>query len=243
MDFEAFSLQAREAFESIPAEFKEGVDGLTIRAEALPHPAYSGVFTLGQCLTEAYPSDWSGPETLRSTLVLFHGSFEALARSHPAFDWDGELWETLTHELRHHLETLADEDALELMDYAMEEAFRRVEGEEFDPFYYQSGKEIGPGLFQVEYDFFLEKQWDPEEPEEADGISFSWHGLHWRIPWPEELGDLHYVWVRGPDVGPGSLQLVLIRKLSWKERAKGLATDEGLDLWESEAEANRFDPA
>jgi predicted Zn-dependent protease with MMP-like domain len=237
MDFETFSRLAREAFETIPEEFREGVDGLTIRAEALPHPSFPDVYTLGQCLTEAYPSEWSGPDTLRSILVLFHGSFEALAKEDPDFDWDGELWDTLTHELRHHLEGLANEDALELMDHAMEESFRRAEGKDFDPFYYQAGKELGPGLFQMEYDFFLEKVWDPAESDDAETIPFSWHGLAWRIPWPESLGDVHYLWVRGPEVGPGSLQLVLIRKRSWMERVEGLATERDWELWESEGTA------
>ena len=239
MDFDTFSRLAREAFEEIPDKFREGVDGLTVRAEALPHPTFPDIYTLGLCLTEAYPSDWSGPDTLRSVLVLFHGSFRALAREDPEFDWEGELWETLTHELRHHLESLADEDALELMDYAMEESFRRAEGEDFDPLYYRSGREVSPGLYQVEYDFFLERLWEKDEPPDSESISFSWHGQSWHVPWPETLGDLHYLWVQGLTVGPGSLQLVLIRKRSWVEGLRGLRGDGDWEIWESEARAQR----
>jgi hypothetical protein len=237
MDFDTFAQLAHEAFESIPGEFREGVDGLTIRPEKVPHPARGGVYTLGQCLTESYPSDWSGPETLRSVLVLYHGSFRALARNDPAFDWEGELWETLTHELRHHLEHLANEDELEGVDYAMEEAFARAEGDEFDPFYYQSGIEIAPGLFQVEYDFFLEQAWTREAFESAAWVTFSWHGVDYRVPRPEVLGDLHFLWVTGVEVGPGALQLVLVRKRGLKERLKGVKGERGLALWESEGEA------
>jgi predicted Zn-dependent protease with MMP-like domain len=237
MRFDAFSRAAHEAFESIPEEFREGVDGLVIRAERVPHPTLPEVHTLGQCITEAYPSDWHGPETLRSVVVLYHGSFQALAEEDPDFDWEGELWETLTHELRHHLESLANEDDLEGVDYAMDEAFHRAEGQEFDPFYYQSGVEIAPGLFQVEYDFFLEQVWTREGFEATREISFQWHGLDYRVPRPETLGDLHYLWVTGVEVGPGTLQLVLVRRRSWWERLRGLRGGRGLELMESTAVA------
>lgn len=221
MDFESFSRAAHAAFQAIPEEFREGVDGLTVRAEALPSPIHRGVFTLGQCITEGYPSEWTGPDTLRSVVVLYYGSFKALAGRSRRFDWEEELWETLTHELRHHLEHLAHEDDLAGVDYAMEESFRRADGEEFDPLYYQAGMELAPGLFQVEYDFFLEQVWEEEAFRAAEWLEFSWHGQRWRIPRPPELGDLHYVRVRGVDVGPGSLQIALLRKRSWREMLRG----------------------
>lgn len=239
MDFDTFFRLAHDAFETIPEEFREGVDGLTLRPEVLPHPTLPGVFTLGQCITEAYPSGWTGPETLRSVVALFHGSFKALAGTDPDFDWEGELWETLTHELRHHLESLADEDALEGVDYAMEEAYRRAEGEDFDPLYYQAGVEVAPGLFQVEYDFFLEQSWEPEAFAVAQVIEFSWHGASEQIPRPDVLGDIHYVWIKGLEVGPGALQLVLLRKRKWKERVRALRVERAMELWESEAELIR----
>lgn len=239
MKFDTFSRRAHEAFESIPEEFREGVDGLVIRPEKVPHPTYADVHTLGQCITEPYPSDWSGPETLRSVVVLYHGSFRALAAQDPDFDWEEELWETLTHELRHHLESLADEDDLEGVDYAMEEAFHRAEGQDFDPFYYQSGLEIAPGLFQVEYDFFLEQEWSREDLQAARHIDFEWHGQGYRVSRPPLLGDIHYLWVTGVEVGPGALQLVLIRRRSLLERLKGVGKGRELDLRESEAAAER----
>jgi hypothetical protein len=170
-------------------------------------------------------------------VVLYHGSFRALARLDPNFDWDGELWETLTHELRHHLETLARDDTLEGVDYAMEEAFARARGEEFDPFYYQAGEEVAPGLFQVEYDFFLEMVREPGELEGESHLSFAWHGQPYRVPLPRALGDLHYLWVTGVDVGPGTLQLVLLRRRSWLEHLKGLTGGGEWEVLESTARA------
>lgn len=213
------------------------MDGLTVRPEALPHPTLSEVYTLGHCLTERYPSDWGGPDTIRSIVVLYHGSFRALAALDPDFDWEEELWETLTHEVRHHLETLAREDELERLDYAVDEALKRDQGEAFDPLYYRYGREAAPGIYQVEYDFFLEQEWDEDDFEKAPWIEFSWHGNRWRIPRPETLGDLHYVWVWGVDVGPGTLQLVLVRKRGWRRLLREWRRREEPELWESEAEA------
>jgi len=237
LNFDTFFRAAHEAWESIPSEFREGVDGLTIRAERVPHPTFPDIFTMGQCLTEAYPSDWSGPETLRSVLVLYHGSFKVLADRDPEFDWEGELWETLTHELRHHLESLANEDDLEGVDYAMEESFRRDEGKGFDPFYYQAGVEIAPGLFQVEYDFFLEQEWSQADFDGARFIEFQWHGATYRVPRPETLGDLHYLWVTGVEVGSGALQLVLVEKRNWKELLRGVGKRKEMEIGESEGAA------
>jgi len=233
MDYDIFSARAHEAFHAIPAPFRDGVDGLVVRPERVPHPTAVDVFTLGLCLTEAYPSDWSGPETLRSTLVLFHGSFQALCEANPDFDWDAELWETLTHELRHHLESLARDDSLEGVDYAMGEAFHRNQGDEFDPLYFRRGLEVGPGIFQVEYDFFLEVEWSAGDLDDWKVIPFAWHGTDYRIRRPLRPGDIHFVWLKGLDVGPGTLQLVLVRRMGFTERLK--KRQDGLEILESEA--------
>jgi len=112
MEFEAFEAAARAAYQEIPDAFKEGVGGLVVSREALVHPEYPDVFTLGHCLTEDHPSDYGSPDTTRSVIALYWGSFRQLAKLDPSFDWADELWETLTHELRHHLESLAGEDEL-----------------------------------------------------------------------------------------------------------------------------------
>jgi hypothetical protein len=240
MRFDVFQRKARKAFASIPEHYREGIDGLTVSAEALPHPTLPDIYTLGHCLTESYPSDWTGPETTRSVVVLYHGSFRELAQLDPDFDWEEELWETLTHELRHHLESLASQDELGGVDYAMDEGFKRAEGLDFDPWYYQHGDRIAEGVFQVENHFFIEQPWTPEAFEGATELAFGWHGGEWRIPRPATLGDVHYVWVDGVDVGGGHLQLVLVRRRSWRQSLRGLLRREEastLELWESDATA------
>ena len=235
MRFREFERAARRAFREIPEEYTSGLDGLSVRQEALPHPVFPDIYTLGMCSTESYPSDWQGPETTRSVVALYYGSFRELSRLDPGFDWEGELWETLTHEVRHHLESLADQDELGGVDYAMEESFKRSEGLDFDPCYYQSGDEIAPGVFRVETDFFIEQEWTAERLARAGEVGFDWRGEGFRIDAPERLGDAHFVWIDGVDCGPGELQLVLVRKRRWWEAFLKRPAEE---LWESEAVAH-----
>ncbi|MEQ1856719.1 MAG: hypothetical protein ABL963_09620 [Longimicrobiales bacterium] len=239
MRFAEFEQRAREAFEEIPEDFKEGIDGLEVRREAVPHPTLPEVFTLGQCLTEEHFSEFAGPETTRSLIVLHWGSFRKLAELDPDFDWDGEIWETLTHELRHHLESLARDDELEGVDYAADELFNRQEGYTFDPWHYQQGEQLGGGLYAVEGHHYLEQIWGKAAFERATHVDFEWRGETYRFARPAELGDLHFVDIRGPDFEKDRLEVVLVRRRSWWEEAKSLAGGTTASVLESEAVAER----
>jgi len=221
--FREFEGAARRAFAAIPSAFREGVDGLVVEKKALRHPTQEGVYTLGECITESYPSEWEGPDTLRSVVALYWGSFRALAADDPGFDWEEELWETLTHEVRHHLESLAGDDALEGVDYAADETFRRDEGLPFDPWYFEHGDEIEPGVFRVEERYYVEQIWKASAFEAATHVEFSWRGEVYRTPRPEELGDVHFLWIEGIGTGAAeALEVVLVRRRSWWEDVKRL---------------------
>ena len=71
--------------------------------------------------------------------------------------WRAEAWETLTHELRHHLEWRARAPALEAFDRAVEQNFARQDGEPFDPLFYLDGEPAGEGAWRVEDDVFLDR--------------------------------------------------------------------------------------
>jgi hypothetical protein len=235
MKFQAFEAAARAAFEGIPSEYREGVDGLVVSRETLAHPTLPEVYTLGQCLTEDHLSDYSGPDTTRSLIALYWGSFRALGALDPEFDWEEELWETLTHELRHHLESLAGDDALEGVDYAADQSFNRNEGLDFDPWYYQYGEDIGGSVYRVEASYYLEQVWRAADFDRADSIEFDWYGQRFRMRRPDKLGDVHFVWPRGIDTGTETLELVLVRRRSWWEDAKRLVGTSRPLVYESEA--------
>lgn len=213
MTFEEFERRAWQEWERIPSEYRSGVDGLRIERAALPHASLPDVYTLGECTTESYPSDFSGPETTRSVVVLYYGSFFRLARQDDEFDWEVELWETLTHELQHHLESLAQDDSLVDMDYAADENYRRYQGEPFDPLFFRHGVPGADGWLRVEDEFFLELRRAANEY-----VEFEWHGRSYRAPVPEEPADVLILTIAdGVPDAPGALHLVLVERTRWTE--------------------------
>ena len=108
-DFEALVQRLQT---EVPAEYLEGVMEIEVSRNTLPHPTRSDIYTLGECIP--LPLDHQdSPGGVLSRIVLYHGSFQALARLDSDFDWFAEAWDTLTHELRHHLEWKARAPDLE----------------------------------------------------------------------------------------------------------------------------------
>jgi len=133
MKFEAFRAAAVRAYGEITELFKAGTEELTPYRDAVLSPDLPDIYTLDECVMDTWLSDWQGPDTTCSSVVLYWGSFKSLSEHDPEFDWEDEIWETLTHELRHHLESLANEDRLDDVDHAMDQGFNRTEGLVFDP--------------------------------------------------------------------------------------------------------------
>lgn len=233
-DFEAF---ARSAYDEIPEAYKQGVDGLVVLRKAAGHPDRKGVWTLGECLTEEHPSDYGSAETTRSVIALYWGSFRKLAEQSDSFDWEGEAWETLTHELRHHLESLAGDDALEDVDYAAEETFKRFDGEPFDPWYFQGGEVEAPGLYRVERALYLEIELTEDAFAGLDDVRFQLDGAWYRCPRPDELGDVHFVGIENPIAGEDLLELVLVRRRGWLATLLNSFSPRSADVLESTAVA------
>lgn len=112
MTFEHFKELIEEMVDDIPAQFLRGLSGVHVLPQAHQEPQYEDVFRLGEYLDPG-PSDFLGSgEGLGRHVALYYGSFAAIAAGDPGFDWEEEAWETLTHELRHHVESLAGEDLL-----------------------------------------------------------------------------------------------------------------------------------
>jgi len=208
--FEQFEQAARDDWERIPEEYRAGVDGVVVERKALPHPTLPDIYTLGECVTESYPSDFGGPDTTRSVVMLYYGSFFRLSRLDASFDWADELWETLTHELQHHLESLARNDALGDMDYAADQNFRRYEGESFDPLFFRHGVPDESGWLRVEDEYFLEL---PDV--DAPVLDFIWHGRTYDIDVPQGRADVLLLTVTdGVADAPAALHLAIVRARS-----------------------------
>jgi len=187
----------------IPPEFTGGVVTVDVSPKTVPHPVRGDVYTLGECV----PLEWSGSGAdLQSRIILYHGSFASLARLGD-FDWRKEAWETLTHELRHHLEWRAHVDALEAYDWAAEQNFARQEGQAFDPLFFRSGEQITDGVWKVDDDVFIEREPEPGSGAQADLV---WHGRRYRVSLPRASSGPLFLTLDGlVDPPPGDAVLVV----------------------------------
>lgn len=112
MTFQQFQRLVEEMVEDIPLEFMEGLQGVHVLEEERLETEFDGVYRMGEYLDPG-PADFLGAgEGLGRHIAIYYGSFAAIAEDDPGFDWEDEAWETLTHELRHHVESLAGEDFL-----------------------------------------------------------------------------------------------------------------------------------
>jgi hypothetical protein len=205
-DFESL---ARRMEGEIPAEFLEGVVEIVVSPRVVPHPEREGIFTLG----EAVPLPWSTdrPEATQTRIVLYYGSFAAVAANDPSFDWERELWETLTHELEHHVEWRARVPTLERWDDAVEENFARLDGTPFDPHFYRQGEQLEGAVYRVEDDYFMEFSGGV-----SSTVEFTWRGRRYRVPVPESAPAVTYLYVDGvTDPPEGDLVLVLTGTRRW----------------------------
>ena len=208
MRFDEFEATARAVWEEIPEEFRQGVDGLVIQAETYASDEHAGVYTLGECLTEDFPSQYGGPDTIRSAVVLYYGSFEEVAHEDEAFDWEEEIHDTIMHELKHHLEALATRDDLSDLDHAIEQNFRRIDGEPFDPLFFRAGEPLGERMYRVEYDVFLEVKTSDKAEHACD---FEYDGDAFQVILPATSSDVTFVTVEGP-IAPGEFVVVRVVK-------------------------------
>lgn len=206
-DFQALVDRLRR---EVPPAYLDGIVEITVSPKAVPHPVRADIYTMGECV----PLEWSGSGAdLQSRVILYHGSFAALSGLEDPgdFDWRGEAWETLTHELRHHLEWRANTAALEAYDWAAEQNFARQEGDAFDPAFYRQGDRIAAGIYKVDDDVFVELRL----PAGGRSLELSWHGRRYRAPLPAGTRPPSFLTVDGlAEPPPGDAVVVLPRRFS-----------------------------
>ena len=178
-DFEALVQRLKG---EIPADYLRGVADITVSPRAVPHPESPDVFTMGECVPLLVVME-DDDDADSSRIVLYHGSFAALAQLNPEFDWEDEAWETLTHELRHHLERRAGEYGLETYDWAADQNFARRDGESFDPGFYLDGERLAPEVYHVEGDVFIDRRVANLRHE----VEFEWQGRTYRVTPPPDM--------------------------------------------------------
>jgi hypothetical protein len=193
--------------DDVPAEFLQGIAEIAVSPRTVPHPSRDEIYTLGECIP--LPAVDAAAEGIQSRVVLYHGSFLALSQSAPGFDWRAEAWETLTHELRHHLEWRARAPALEAYDQAAEHNFARQDGEAFDPLFFLDGEPAGPDGYRLDDDVFLDRVVETVPPE----ARLLWHGRVYRVTVPSDATLPAFLTLEGIAEPPeGDLVLVLRRR-------------------------------
>jgi predicted Zn-dependent protease with MMP-like domain len=207
-DFE--SMVARQTSE-VPAEFLDGIVEVVVSPRTVPHPERGEIWTLGECIPLPGGED-GDPRHLRSRIVLYHGSFQALARDTTGFDWNGEAWETLTHEIRHHVEWRARVPDLEAFDQAAEANFSRQDGGAFDPAFYKDGVKRPDGAYQVDDDVFVERVVSAPPPT----VRLHWLGDDYEIAIPEAVELPAFLTLDGErNAPPGELVLARLKRGGW----------------------------
>jgi hypothetical protein len=218
-DFEAM---VRRIADEVPSDFMRGIAEIAVSPRVVPHPERDEIYTLGECIPLP-AADAGSVEGIQSRIVLYHGSFVALARLQEGFDWRAEAWETLTHEVRHHLEWRARAPALEAFDRAVEQNFARQDGEPFDPLFYLDGEPAGQDAFMVEDDVFIDRLVS-EPPASA---TVQWHGRSYRVEVPAAATLPAFLTLDGIVEGPpGELVLVLRRKPGLRDLLRQSAPSE-----------------
>ncbi len=203
MELTAFRHLIDRLAAEIPEHYLDGIAAIDVSRRAVPHPIHAGVYTLGECV----PIHSSSGEIV-SRVVLYHGSFTALAHLDESFDWEAEARETLLHEVRHHLEWQADTDDLEALDWAVEQNFRRRSGDAYDPLFFQVGERVAEGVYRVDDDVFLEHV--------VTGLprmtTVIWHGRRYSVAVPQTSLPLFLALDGLEDAPEGDVILVFRRK-------------------------------
>lgn len=127
MTFPEFRQLLQEMVDEIPAEFMRGLQAVLALEEEHPEPEYQNVWRMGEYLDIGPDAFLGSGEGIGRHVVLYWGSFLKVAAADSDFDWEGEIWETLTHELRHHVESLAGDASLIHQDELDAETFERRE--------------------------------------------------------------------------------------------------------------------
>jgi hypothetical protein len=109
MDLETFTACLERMMERVPEPLLEGLNGgVAVSEEVRRRPDDPpGVYILGEYITDPH---------LGAMIRIYHGSFALLFGGSDRAVWERELWDTLRHELRHHVEGRAGVRDLDIED-------------------------------------------------------------------------------------------------------------------------------
>jgi len=188
MDFETFARRSEEILDEIPDEYLAGITGVEAHELREDHPHLGGLYTLGVCASDDLRL-MADPEDTTSRIHLYHGSFAAVAKRDPSFDWEAELRETILHEIRHHIEDRAGLPDLRREDELALALARFRAGEDLPDGWYRLGEPFEDHAWSIEDDLFVELHVRPAELEALRGetVEVLLDGDVLEVEMPEDL--------------------------------------------------------
>lgn len=120
LDLEAFEEMANRLYDEIPPALLKGLNGGIIISEEAHRSDEDlpDVYIMGEYIDDPYG--------LGNYIILYYGSFVEVLGDEPPEVWEEELWETMLHEIRHHVELRAGVNDLDMEDLRQLEEFRRA---------------------------------------------------------------------------------------------------------------------
>ncbi len=126
MTYEQFENRLREFVEIIPEHYYKNLQGVHCFPQKKGDPNDRSLVRMGEYLDPGFEGFMDSRVHIGRHINIYYGSFVAVAQYNPSFDWDEQLWETLTHELQHHLESQANDQSLIEWDRQQLERFRNA---------------------------------------------------------------------------------------------------------------------
>ena len=99
----------------IPEMYKEGISGIFVTRKEVKDEEVPELYILGHYHHGGY---------LTPFINIYYGSFRRVCKGAALEEIEEELWETITHEIRHHLEENAGLRNLKAYDEDLKEYFR-----------------------------------------------------------------------------------------------------------------------
>jgi hypothetical protein len=135
-----------------------------------------------------------------------------------AFEWEEEIWETITHELLHHREAAAGESALDDMDWATDQNFLRLADRPFDPAFFRAIPADPDGIVRLDSETFAEGALEGG----SSTAIFTWRGRGFGVRVPAATATL---FVRVRNLAGGRLTVVVPPRASLLRRILGRSDD------------------
>lgn len=117
MDIDAFTERLDRMMDRVPPALLQDLDGgvSVSEDEHRRRGDPPGVYILGEYITDPH---------LGCLIVMYHGSFRRLFAGEAEAVWEKEMWDTLRHEIRHHVEGMAGVSDLDIEDLGELERMR-----------------------------------------------------------------------------------------------------------------------